>query len=89
VTVGLHTLSKFADDTKLCGTVDIPEGQDVIYRDLDTLKQWTQVNIVRFSKSKYKVLHLCHGNPHYHSLQAGRQKHRAQACQKGLEGTSG
>ena len=57
------TLRKFVDDSKVNGAVGTIEGRDAIQRDLNNLKRWAHVNLMKFNKAKCKVLHLYQGNP--------------------------
>jgi len=68
------TRSKFTDDTKLCDAIAMLEGRDAIQRDLDRLDKWVCANLMKFSKTKCKVLHVSWGNP----------KHKKRLRQLGL-----
>ncbi|GAB0206111.1 triadin [Grus japonensis] len=66
------TLSKFANDTKLCGVVDTLEGRDAIQTDLDRPKRRACVNRMKFNKAKCKVLHVGRCNPK-HNYRLGKE----------------
>jgi len=66
------TLSKFANNTKLCDVVDTLERRGAIQRDLDRLKRWACVNRMKFNKAKCKVLHIGRGSPK-HKYRLGRE----------------
>jgi len=59
------SLSNFADDTKLGRVADTLEGFATIQHDLDRPESWTGRNLMRFNKSKCRVLHLGRNNSTY------------------------
>ncbi|GAB0196697.1 cAMP-dependent protein kinase inhibitor alpha [Grus japonensis] len=78
-----RTLSKFADDTKLCGAVDMLEGRDAVRRDLDRLERWACVNLMKFNKAKCKVPRMRRCNcKHNHRL--GREQIESSSEEKDL-----
>ncbi|GAB0184035.1 mitochondrial enolase superfamily member 1 [Grus japonensis] len=77
------TLTKFADDTKLGGVANTPEGCTAIQRDLDRLESCVERNLVKFSKGKCRVLHLGRNNPK-HQYRLGVDLLGSSAAEKDL-----
>lgn len=55
------SLSKLADNIKLGGMADTPDGHAALHRDFDRLKKWANRNVMKLNKCK--VLHLGRNNP--------------------------
>ena len=65
------TLSKFADDTKLGGMADTPEGRAATQSDLDRPEKCADRNLMKFNNGKCKVLPLVMNNSmHRYRLRA-------------------
>jgi len=60
------TLSKFAEDTQLGGVANTVEGFATIQQDLDRLESWEGMNLMRFNKSKHRILYLRRINHMHH-----------------------
>ncbi|KAJ7419077.1 rna-directed dna polymerase from mobile element jockey-like [Willisornis vidua] len=57
----------------MSGVADMLKGRDAIQKDLDRLKRWACINLMKFSKAQYKVLHLDQGNPMHKYLLGGER----------------
>lgn len=73
------TLSKFADNTKLCGAVFTLQGRDALNR----LETWDCANLMKFNKAECKILCVGVGNPR-HEYRLDRERIESSPGEKNL-----
>ena len=54
----------FADDTKLCFTVNSPTDCHLIQQDIDQMNRWSDCWLLMFNAKKCKVVHYGNSNSH-------------------------
>jgi len=62
---------KFADDTKILGTVSTPEDKDILQQDLQHVVYWAKRWQMQFNTSKCKVMHLGRNNNRFQYFMDG------------------
>jgi len=68
-----YTLSKFADNRKVRGVVDAPDGCTALQRDLDRLEKWVGSNFMKYYEGKCKVVyHRRNNSMHQYGLGANQ-----------------
>ena len=76
-------ISKFADDTKLCATVNNEEEANVLREDLERLFKWSEVWSMQFNVEKCAVMHMGRKNTAF-EYKIGNRKLRETEEEKDL-----
>ena len=72
------------DDMKLGGVADALEGFATIQQDLDRQESWAERNLMKFNKSKCRVLHVGRNN-HMHQYRLGDDLLEVGSAEKDLD----
>ena len=69
----INSILKFADDTKVFGSINDMEDRDALQRDLDRMMEWAKVWQMEFNVDKCKVMHLGRDNIKYKYIMDGKE----------------